>query len=98
MGRRTKIEIYFNQHEQELLLAYYKYTKSLNQTTDLANTIFIYKHLPLKISRMSLRRWLEKTYPDVLRQILSEQRLKRKRKQQRASIKDFIIIKRRRLR
>ena len=102
MYKRTKVEKHLTKEEQQLLIDYFKFTKSLSKASRLGNCLLWRKGLDVRIDYRCVRRFLERIDPIMVQIILKQRQQERKRwregkkSQPEYSLKDLIIIGRRR--
>ena len=101
MYKRTKCEIYLTKEEQQLIIDYFKFTKSLSKSARLGNCLLWRRGLDVRIDYRCVKRFLERIDPIMVQIILrqrQEERMKwrqEKRQKHEQSIADYMIIQRR---
>jgi len=98
MYKRTKIEIYLDDWEREILLDFFKYSKSFSRTSQLANFFMRRKGNPRKIDYRCVSRWLRRIDPIMVEIILRQRQEERRKwreqrkKREEYDLKDLIVV------
>ena len=103
MYKRTKVEIYLDNWEREVLLDFFKYCKSFSRTSQLANFLLWRKGSDQRVNYKIISRWLRRIDPIMTEIILGQKkeerrkwREQRKKQREEYDLKDLIIIGRKR--
>lgn len=104
MHKRTQVEILLTKEEQQLALDYFRYRKTFRRTAEFINFLLWRRGVSKKVNYKIVSRWLRRRIPlecELLLKQREEQRKKWRREKEKErqpeySLKDLIIIGRRR--
>ena len=97
--KRSKIDIYLDAKEKEILREYLKHTHSYRRASELASTLMKMHGKDENVSSITIKSWIGREYPEIREQVEVEKHMAkhaRKERQPQYDLKDLISVNRRR--